>query len=201
MADFDQDPSAASPSSEQSREAHPVPDENRFLFFGQLGKPHGLRGGIFVYPFNRDSAELEPGLEFMVWNEKKGSRSSQIISVSRTDKKGRTAVRLSNSKSRTDAEELRGDRVYLPWDKLEAPEAEAFYYSQVKGFEVVDPAGEKLGTVRGVFEGATDIFVVDSRGDEILIPVVKEIVLAIDRAARRVCVDLPEDIANANQSS
>jgi len=201
MADFDQDPSATSPSPERTLEAHPVPDENKFLFFGQLGKPRGLQGGIFVYPFNRDSAQLEPGLEFMVWNEIKGSRWAQVVSVSRADKKGRSAVTLSNSKSRTDAEGLRGDRVYLPWDKLEAPEAEAFYYSQVKGFEVVDPAGEKIGTVKGVFEGATDIFVVRAKGDEVYIPAVKEIVLAINRDARRICVDLPEDIANANQSN
>ncbi len=199
MAKSDQTPHAAASNEVPPRVAHDAPDENKYLFFGQLGKPHGLRGGIFVTPFNRDTAELAPGFKFIAWNERLGSREAEVKSVSLTDKKGRTAVRLSISKSREDAEALRGDRIYIPWETMESLGDEGFYYSQMVGFEVVDPAGDAIGEVKGVFEAATDIFVVRAKGQEILIPVVKEIVLGIDTQARRICVDLPEDIAEANE--
>jgi len=202
MAGFDQDPSATKQPSEHEGERHPAPDESEYLYFGKLGKAHGLHGGIILHPFNPRTEEVQPGLELLIWNERDGARHIKVETVKRTDKKGRSAVRLTNINSREQAETLRGDHIYLPWDSLAQPQDEGFYYSQLKGFEVFDPQGEKVGVITGVFEGATDIFVVRTKGEELLIPAVKEIVRAIEPVQKRILVDLPDDLRSekANKS-
>jgi 16S rRNA processing protein RimM len=194
MATMDQDPSSEKQPSGQEAERHPAPDKSAYLFFGKLGKAHGLQGDIILHPFNPGTEEIQPGLKLYIWNAHEGSRQITVESVQRKDKKGRAAVRLTGLKSRAQAEALRGDHVYLPWDSLEQPEGKDFYYAQLKGFEVVDLQGETLGTIAGVFEGATDIFVVRTRGEEILIPATKEIVHAIELDHKRIRVDLPDDL-------
>ncbi len=55
--------------------------------------------------------------------------------------------------------------------------------------EVVDDVQGSLGTIRDVFQtGANDVWIVRKGKEETLIPAIKDVVLDIDRDARRITV-------------
>jgi 16S rRNA processing protein RimM len=60
------------------------------------------------------------------------------------------------------------------------------------GCAVVTESGETLGVLKDVYPtGSNDVFVVRSTDREYLIPALKEVVLSVDTAARRILVRLP----------
>jgi len=77
-------------------------------------------------------------------------------------------------------------------DALPLEEGECWLY-QVLGLEVWTTDGERLGLVQEVLEtGANDVYVVqDRRGQQVLIPALKNVVLEIDLDAGRMLVELP----------
>ena len=82
---------------------------------------------------------------------------------------------------------------------LEIPDGETpefaegeYYIDQIEGCEVVSVSGAPLGRVREVLQpGANDVYVVRRPSQpDLLIPALREIVVAVDVGARRITVDL-----------
>src|SRR2546425_746746 len=70
------------------------------------------------------------------------------------------------------------------------PEVGWLAVGEVVGFGVDTVQGERVGTIAATFAtGTNDVWVVQAAEREHLIPVVAEIVRAIDRAGRRVVID------------
>ncbi|HTD26624.1 MAG TPA: ribosome maturation factor RimM, partial [Candidatus Elarobacter sp.] len=70
------------------------------------------------------------------------------------------------------------------------PAEDEFYYHEVVGFRVETTGGESLGAVAETFPtGLNDVWVVRGGGREHLIPVVADVVRAIDRATRRIVIE------------
>src|SRR5438093_336493 len=88
------------------------------------------------------------------------------------------------------AEALVGARVLVRTTDLPPPAEDEFYYHEVVGFRVETTGGESLGAVAETFPtGLNDVWVVRGGGREHLIPVVADVVRAIDRAARRIVIE------------
>jgi 16S rRNA processing protein RimM len=69
---------------------------------------------------------------------------------------------------------------------------DCFYYDELTGMAVVMESGLTVGIVRDVWPtGPHDLLVIDSEGTERLLPMVREFVVRIDRAMRRVTVRPP----------
>jgi ribosome maturation factor rimM len=67
------------------------------------------------------------------------------------------------------------------------------------GYQLTDAAGHAVGTVDGVDTSTANVlFSVDREGQELLIPVAPEVVRAVDHAARRIAVDIPEGLLDLN---
>lgn len=104
--------------------------------------------------------------------------------------------RLSGVSTREAAEALRGTRLYVPRDRLPSLPDDEFYHADLIGLAAVDTGGAPLGTVRAVLNhGAGDIVeIARPAGSPILLPFTRETVPAVDLAARRIVVDLPEGL-------
>lgn len=91
---------------------------------------------------------------------------------------------------RTSAARLRGldlvvDRELLPV----LPEGE-YYYDEIVGLEARSTAGETLGVVVGIFEtGSNDVYVVQGRQRQLLIPAIRDVIIKIDLAAGLLLVE------------
>lgn len=98
-----------------------------------------------------------------------------------------------------DAEPWRGAEVRIPREERLQLEPGEVFLSDLIGCEVVERrTGESLGVVTGWNDGgASGLLEV---GKDLLIPFARSICVAIDTAAKRIEVDLPEGLKDLNRS-
>ncbi len=110
--------------------------------------------------------------------------------------KNHFVARLAGIGDRNTAERLANLKLYVPRERLPAPEAaDEFYHADLIGLAVVDRAGKKLGTVVAVHNfGAGDLIEVqpDAGGNTELVQFDQIHVPAVDLAAGRIVVDPPQ---------
>lgn len=100
-------------------------------------------------------------------------------------------LKLRGVESIDQAEQLRGALVEVPEEEsVELPPGHYFWH-QIIGLRVVTGGGEELGTVDDILEtGNNDVYVVHYRGEELLIPAIKDVVRSIDLESGVVTVHL-----------
>ncbi|HPE33818.1 MAG TPA: ribosome maturation factor RimM [Bacteroidales bacterium] len=97
------------------------------------------------------------------------------------------------------AQTLIGCNVYLPVDKLAALDDNHFYYHDIVGFTVVDQQAGELGKIIQVFEGAEQVLLkVLFRGRELLIPLVDQFLVKVNKRKKVLIMDLPEGLTELN---
>ena len=146
--------------------------EARPLAAGRVGKPHGLDGSFYV----EDPAhELSEGTEVSV-----GELSAAIERRAGSD--ARPLVRLAGVGDRDAAQALRGQTLFVAGGREDLGPDE-WYDDDLIGCRV-----EGLGEVRAVLHGPScDLLEVGD--DKLLIPLVRDAVLAVDTDARVIEVD------------
>lgn len=103
--------------------------------------------------------------------------------------KGQALLKLEGIGNISDAETLRNTKVQIRSAEVVALPANEFYIHDLLGCEVVTADGRPLGRLTSVLRGgANDVYVVGSGKEEILLPVIKEIVKQVDMVARKITV-------------
>lgn len=155
------------------------------LLAGVVGKPHGLRGEVYVEPISDDPRRFDAGSELQ-----RGDGDVLVVAGARVHR-NRLLVKFEGVDDRDAAETLRGP-LYVSGDDLRPLGDGEFWTFELAGCEVVTSAGERVGEVARVVPGAAnDLLEVTTASGDALVPMVKEIVVAIDVDARRVTVDPP----------
>ena len=149
---------------------------------GRVGRPHGLDGSFHV---TRPDAQLLAGLEEVFV----AGRPERIDRRAGTDE--RPILRLAAHAGRQAAEALRGAPLAVPPGRAPALEPGEYWAHELAGCAVWD--GERrVGEVRRMLPlpSCEALEVVREDGGELLVPMVRDAVRAIDMAARRIDVDL-----------
>jgi len=83
---------------------------------------------------------------------------------------------------REEVAELRNQLVYVRTADLPQLEEGEYYQHQMLGMQVIDEAGDILGTIVSIHEtGANDVYIVKEKsGEELLIPAIESVILNID---------------------
>jgi 16S rRNA processing protein RimM len=100
-------------------------------------------------------------------------------------------LKLEDVPDRTAAQTYRGKEVLIKAEDAVALPKGQFFWHQVIGLDVVDATTDtSLGRVSDILEtGANDVYVVKTeRGQEILIPAIKDVVKDIDPSLGRILV-------------
>jgi 16S rRNA processing protein RimM len=100
-------------------------------------------------------------------------------------------VRFAGIDDRTAAERLRGRAIAIDAALLPPPAEDEYYWKDLIGLDVLDPAGRWLGKVAGLMDTpGHDVLVVQGTGAaDVLIPFVRQIVIEVDLQAGRVVAD------------
>jgi 16S rRNA processing protein RimM len=139
---------------------------------GRVGRPHGRDGAFVVEDASEAPERLAVGAELLVDGE-----PARVVESKQAG--GRRVVRL-------DREAPRGARLEVPRAKLPALGPDTYYVFELRGLEVVEEDGERLGRVRDVVPyPANDVLELDSGLD---LPLVEACVRAIDLDAGRILV-------------
>jgi 16S rRNA processing protein RimM len=149
-----------------------------------VGKPHGLAGEVYVVRISDDPLRFEPGASLI--HDRKG----ELVIDEVRGHNDRLLVKFRGIDTREQAEGLRGALFVTPDDLRELDESE-FWEHDLVGLTVVTSDGSAVGEVTAVINGPQDLLEVSTNTGLRYVPVVKEIVVAVDLEAGRITLDPP----------
>lgn len=150
---------------------------------GKITRAHGVRGEVSVLVLSEVEERFAPGSILRL-------QDGRPLTVALTrPHRGRLLVTFREISDRTAADRLLGAYLFIDESELaELPEG-TYWPQQIEGCEVVTELGRSLGVIREVVANpANDIWVAEADGAETLVPALREVVVAVDLADRRVVV-------------
>jgi 16S rRNA processing protein RimM len=155
------------------------------LLAGEIGKPHGLTGEVYVVPISDDPRRFQPGATLIHHD------GTALVVESARAHGNRFLVKFANVDGRVEAERLRGS-LFVRVEETRALEQDEFWPHELSGCNVSLTNGESVGRIVRVVPGAAqDLLLVATKGGERLVPAVKDIVIDVDVRQRRVVIDPP----------
>jgi 16S rRNA processing protein RimM len=169
---------------------------------GRIARAHGHRGQVILNP-ETDFPEVRFQVGGELFIERRGIVETLTLTTVRFQN-GRPVVGIAGVDTMNDAQALSGLELRVPVESLRPLPAGTFYRHDLIGCRVETRAGTTVGIVEDV-EGAISggrLVVADAGGrGEVLIPLVAEICPVIDPAAKRIVIDPPDGLLDANARS
>ena len=165
---------------------------------GRIARAHGIRGQVIVNPETDFPDErFQPGAELFITRD--GRVDTLTVTTARFHRE-RPVIGIAGVETMNDAEALAGQELRVPVDRLAALPPGTFYRHDLIGCQVETRDGRAVGLVRDVEGTLTGSrLVVDGTSGEVLIPLVSPICPLIDPAAKRIVIDPPDGLIEANQ--
>lgn len=166
---------------------------------GRIARSHGIRGQVIVNPETDFADErFQPGAELFV--ERKGAVTRLRVTSARFQQ-GRPILGFEGVDSIDDADALAGLELRIPAERLaELPDG-TYYRHDLVDCRVETVDGAAVGTVTAV-EGSMDAsrLVIAGAAGEVLVPLASAICRTIDVDAKRIVIDPPEGLIEANET-
>jgi len=164
-----------------------------YVEVGYVAKAHGVQGEVKISFDVHDLSDYLNRKSFWLAHKNGVEKEWEISRMRLADK--HVIVKFKDIRYRDEAEQLVGMTLFVPQTDLpQLPEGE-FYYFEIIGFDVVDKQLGKLGKVKDIVEtGSQDIILMEYHNQEVLIPVVDQIVLSADKNQRCVYTHLPDGL-------
>jgi 16S rRNA processing protein RimM len=158
------------------------------VLVGRFGRPHGVRGEVRLQSFTQDPGAIAGYGPFA------SADGSRLFELESCRPQGDVFVAaVKGVHDRTAAETLTNIDLYVPRERLPAPQEDEFFQADLVGCHVVTEDGADYGTVTGIANyGAGDILdirLVD--GEAVMLPFRRIFVPEVDIAARRIVVVPP----------
>ncbi|AZA48783.1 16S rRNA processing protein RimM [Chryseobacterium carnipullorum] len=159
---------------------------------GKITRRHGLAGNV-ILKLDTDQPELYNKLE-SIFVEINGLLVPFFIERSAWSKNDALNLAFKNS-SEALVDQSLGKSVYLPLATLPKLTGKQFYYHEIIGFDILDENGKECGVIRSVNDQtAQNYFVTNLDGKEVVIPIIKDWILEVDREERFIKMQLPEGL-------
>jgi len=166
---------------------------------GIVKSSHGLKGEVKIKLYTNYLSVLESETDFLLYNRDK--KRHLIVQIEQIKPAGHNLIiHFEGFKSIEDAEKIAGFEMYLPLDELPEVGEDGYYFYQLLDCETVDEHDQVIGRVVDIIEtGSADVLSVfpdgvdpeDEPEKEIMIPVVQDFIIHIDKQKKRIKVRLP----------
>lgn len=165
----------------QGRGRSSASGDPNWLLVGEIVGALGLRGELKVRPETDfpdrfvDTPTLYLG----------PNHTPRRVASARVLRGNQVTVQLEGVEDATAAGKLRGTLLYVPMSEAVALPPDQFYLHDVVGLRAERPDGTVLGTITDVLTGpGNDVYVVRAagKGQEVLVPAVKEMIKRVDVA-------------------
>ncbi|KAB1230483.1 ribosome maturation factor RimM [Chryseobacterium viscerum] len=161
-------------------------------FLGKITRRHGLAGNV-ILKLDTDQPELYNKLE-SIFVEINGLLVPFFIEKSSWSKLDALNLAFKGS-SEAMVDQVLGKSVYLPLATLPKLSGKQFYYHEIIGYNILDENDNDCGVIRSVNDQtAQTYFILNFEGKEIVIPMIKDWVLEVDREERIIKMQLPEGL-------
>jgi 16S rRNA processing protein RimM len=172
-AELKDDSEAVGLGARRSRDVGDVsPADEELVSVGRIGRPHGLDGSFVVERPSENELLFEPGAALFA--------DGAPVTVAARKRSGRRLV------IRLEPAAERGAELSVPLSALPEPEVDSYYAFQLRGLEVLEEGGRRLGVVQEVTPGvANDVLELDSG---VSLPMHEECIRRIDVVAGTIVV-------------
>lgn len=181
---------------------------------GVVCRSHGLGGELRVRLSDPGSSALDEIAHVWIGESVAGGAARSPLKKWKIERVrpqdgGFYLITLEGLRSRSAADALHSALLYAPREELEPLAEDEFYVSDVVGFSVFTVGQDAVGAVRSVLlNPGSDLLVIARPGkpgttaeEDVLVPLVPEIVVEIDFEQRRVVIDPPEGLLDINLSA
>lgn len=170
---------------------------------GRVRRAHGIRGELVIELLtDAPDAIFAPGRRVFAgtvdggpWlDPETGAERACTITSSRPFKDG-LLVTLEGIADRSEAERWRGRHLLAPFSELTPPADGEVYLHELEGMRVLDAAGAEVGVVSGWNRLPNGILLdVSGARGAVQVPFNEAFVRAVDRAARRLTIEIPDEL-------
>ncbi len=173
-----------------------VPDISSLMKIGQLKKPYGIKGWLWVFS---DTDDREAIFDMQPWWMKTATGMRPLTVKAWRQQGAGIVAQFEQVPDRNVAETMNGVAIWVKKDALPEPDEDEFYWSDLVGLQVINEQDEYLGDIAEMFEtGAHDIMRVASTSDSLddeerLIPWHEQTVVRVDMTHKTVYVAWPSD--------
>lgn len=166
---------------------------DNYFEIGKIAGTHGIKGTLKIFPTTDvpERFELLKEVILEVKNEKKVCKIARVAYH-----KNFVLLTLEEYNDINQVEGFKNGRILIPAEKALPLEKDEYYTRDLYDMEVYTDEGERLGKLTEVYTtGANDVYgVTGSDGKELLIPAIKQCILSVDVAGRKMTVKLLEGL-------
>jgi len=173
-------------------------EEKHWIALARITKPRGNRGEVAAQDLCEDLDRFAEGAEMTLRDPAGRLKTAKIENA--WDHNGRLILKFEGVDSISDAEQLRGSEVCIPYEELGPPPEGEYYYVDLVGCVVREADTDReIGVVEAILEPGGPL-VLEVRRDkrEILIPLVREICVEVEPEKKSIRVRMPEGLEELN---
>ena len=167
---------------------------DRKILLGKLGKPHGVKGFLYIHYYGEDPNKLYD-YEGLLLDDGTSVKVDKLLL-----QKDRVILKFLETNSRNDAEKLRDKELFIKEDSLPVLENNQAYYFELEGLNVKNLDNVDLGRVKEILEtNANDVLVIEPTKSSVdekerLVPYVKDnVVKEINKTDKTILIDWSKD--------
>ena len=163
------------------------------FYLGKIAKKFSFKGEVLIY-LDTDEPELYENME-SVFVELNKNLVPFFILESSLHKNDFLRVKFEDVATEADADAIMGSELYLPLSFLPKLSGDKFYYHEVIGFEIEDQRLGVVGKIVSINDStAQPLFEVLNGEVEMLVPMIDQFLVKIDRENKKVVMNLPDGL-------
>ena len=168
------------------------------LQVGAILDTHGLRGDVKVFPTSDDPGRYDY-LEDVILEDKSGKQITLVVEKVRYFK-NLVIVKFKDLDNINDVEQYKKCNLYVTRENAVELEEDEYFVADLIGLTAKTDEGEELGQIKDVLTtGANDVYVIDTKEGELLVPAIHDCVQEVDLEAGVMTLHLLPGLRDLNK--
>ena len=165
----------------------------QLLQVGVISSTHGVRGEVKVFPTTDDVKRFKK-LKQVILDTGREHLTLEVESVKFF--KQFAILKFKEFNNINDIEKYKGKSLLVDRKHAVKLQKDEYFIADMIGITVYTDDGNEFGTMKDVLEtGANDVYIIDSpKYGEVLVPAIKQCVLEVDVAERKMVIHLMEGL-------
>jgi len=173
--------------------------KDQCFYLGYISKAQGFKGGLIAF-FDVDDTKKYARLDHILV-ELNGVLTPFFLETINLKDKNFAHLKIEGIDDQESANELTGKDMYLNLDKLPKLGDGDYYLHDLVGMTVIDATHGEVGVVEKVLDyNNNPLLLIMDNTNEILVPLIDNFVKQVDKKAKTIKIDVPEDLLNINKA-
>ena len=164
-----------------------------YYYLGKITKKYSFKGEVLLKIDTDQPSYYKKIKSLFIY--KKDKLNLHKIDVIRFHKDKVLRIKFHDINSELEANSIINCEIYLPLNSLPVLKGNKFYYHDVINYLVVDENFGDVGKIKNIKENIyQDLFVIDYKSNDVLIPIHDEFIINVDRNKKQIIVKTPEGL-------